>query len=285
MAILLVFAFATLAIAAPPVFDEPTSLRYVYYSYSAYDTPAPNTWNCRYCVNSTKGFVVTKNCQNDFYGSFAYLGYHPQYQEIVTAFRGSNDLANWLEDADAIKTPPGQAFPGIPAAQVDRGFYEYYESLSSCVLNEIKSLASKYPKYQISITGHSLGAAAASLCSMDMLVNLGYKDLRVLNFGEPRLGNAAFADASFQYMPYLQRMTDFADCVPQLPPQYLGYQHEAYEIFESPEGGNNYKVCNQSGEDQSCNDGQKGDCNCHLHYMGVTLVTEAMLAKNQTRLR
>jgi len=125
---------------------------------------------------------VTKDCNNITYGSFAYVGHHPDYQEIVTSFRGSSDLANWIEDIDAIKTPPGKAFPGIPAAQVEDGFYAYYESLKDCVLSEIKSLASKYPKYQISLTGHSLGAAGCAMCAMDMMVNMAYKDLRVLNW-------------------------------------------------------------------------------------------------------
>jgi hypothetical protein len=259
--------------AAPPVFDKNTSYRYVYYAYAAYNQPAVGTWKCAYCVNFTAGFNVTKGCEDLAAGSYAYVGYNPNYKEIVASFRGSSDIANWIEDISVIMTPPGKAFPGIPAAQVEDGFYDYYESLKSCVVGEVKNLQSKYPTYQVSITGHSLGAAGASMCAMDMLVNLGFKDLRVLNFGEPRLGNDAFYQAAFQYMPALQRMVDYEDCVPQVPWQAFGYHHEAYEIFEHPAGGDSYKVCDQTGEDKTCSDGVGSNCDDHMHYMGVQCCT------------
>jgi len=73
-------------------------------------------------------------------------------------------------------------------------------------------------------------------------------------------------------MPQLQRMVDYKDCVPKLPPASFGYHHEEYEIYETPKGGDNYKVCDSSGEDPSCSDSVGSDCDDHLYYMGVHLV-------------
>jgi len=254
---------------AAPTFDKDTSYRFVYYAYAAYNQPNAGTWNCPYCTNFTKGFVVTKNCANISYGSYSYVGYHSTYNEIVASFRGSSDIPNWIEDIDAIKTPPGQAFPGIPNAEVEQGFYAYYESMKSCVIDEINSLRKSHSTYAIRTTGHSLGAAGAAFAAMDMLVNMGIKNVMCYNYGEPRLGNKAYYQASLQYLPDLQRMVDYEDCVPKLPMEVLGYQHEAYEIYEHPTGADTYKVCDSSGEDPTCSDSVGSNCDDHLHYMGV----------------
>eukprot|EP00456_Euglypha_rotunda_P001892 TRINITY_DN10380_c0_g2_i5.p1 TRINITY_DN10380_c0_g2~~TRINITY_DN10380_c0_g2_i5.p1 ORF type:complete len:226 (+),score=28.36 TRINITY_DN10380_c0_g2_i5:28-678(+) len=198
-----------------PTFNEQTSYRFLYYAYAAYNLPPAGTWNCPYCINGTKGFVNTVNCNNISSGAFAYGGYNPNYNEIVMSFRGSSDIQNWIEDLYAIKTPPGQAFPGLPDAQVEGGFYYYYESLKSCIIGEIKTLRSKYPSYNVILTGHSLGAAGAAMCAMDLIVNMGYKGVECYNFGEPRLGNPAYYSASLQYLSGLQRMVDYDDCVPK----------------------------------------------------------------------
>jgi len=256
---------------AQPTFNKANSYRFVYYAYAAYNQPKVGTWNCPYCTNYTVGFNVTKECSDTAAGSYAYVGYNPNYKEIVASFRGSSNIPNWIEDIDAIKTPPGVAFPGIPSAQVEDGFYTYYKSLSDCVLAEMKSLQSAHAGYQLATTGHSLGAAGSALCAMDMLLNHGYSNVQCLNFGEPRLGNKAFSQASLQHLPGLQRMVDYKDCVPKLPLQSFGYQHEPYEIYEHPTGADVYQVCtDSSGEDPKCSDSVGSDCNDHLHYMGVT---------------
>jgi len=250
-------------------FDKPTSYRYVYYAYAAYNQPVG--WTCSYCVNYTKGFVNTNQCDNKTYGSYAYVGYHPSYNEIVASFRGSSDIPNWIEDIDAIKTPPGQAFPGVPNAQVEVGFWAYYQSLKSCVLSAVKTLKNSHSNYVIHTTGHSLGAAGATLFAMDLEENLGYSGVQTLNFGSPRVGNKAFSDAAASKIPGLQRMTDNKDCVPGLPPKDLGYYHEVTEVWEHPAGADTYKICSATdGEDPTCGDSTLEDnCDDHLHYMGV----------------
>jgi hypothetical protein len=271
--LLALFLFVGVTLAMPirgsPTFNKQTSYRFVYYAYAAYNVPAVNTWNCPYCVNYTTGFVHTTNCNNVSAGSFAYVGYHPTYQEIVASFRGSSNIPNWIEDLYAIQTPPGQAFPGVPQAQVEDGFWYYYQSLKSCVLAEIKNLRTAHPTYKIAITGHSLGAAGAALCAMDLTVNYGYSGIEIYNFGEPRVGNKPYYSAALTALPGFQRMVDYEDCVPKLPPEAFGYWHEAYEIYEHPTGADVYEVCNSSGEDPSCSDSVGQNCDDHMHYMGV----------------
>jgi triacylglycerol lipase len=47
------------------------------------------------------------------------------------------------------------------------------------------------PKYKLKVTGHSLGAALAHLTGMSLIKD-GFK-VSMINFGQPRLGNTAYA--------------------------------------------------------------------------------------------
>jgi len=222
-----------------------------------------------------RGFMKSmqhkNSCNNVTAGSFAYVGYNPNYKEIVASFRGSSDIPNWIEDIDAFFTPQGVAFPAYPTVQVEKGFYDYYLSMMNCVMPAVTSLQSKNPTYATYITGHSLGAAGASMCAMDFKVNRKIPVTGVINFGEPRLGNQAFSNLAQSNMPNFERMVNCKDCVPHLPDQSMGYVHEVQEVWETPNGGPNYKVCSPTnGEDPTCSDSVKvPDCADHTCYMGV----------------
>jgi len=62
------------------------------------------------------------------------------------------------------------------------------------MLSEVKSLHKKYPSYAIKTTGHSLGGALAQLAGMS-LTHSGY-DVSMINFGQPRIGDADYASFS-----------------------------------------------------------------------------------------
>ena len=49
----------------------------------------------------------------------------------------------------------------------------------------------KYPTAKISVTGHSMGAAVATLCAAH-LTYLGYKNFIFYTFGCPRVGDELF---------------------------------------------------------------------------------------------
>ena len=62
------------------------------------------------------------------------------------------------------------------------------------MLAEVHRLRAKYPTYSVKTTGHSLGAALAAFNAMGFL-----KDgipTTMINFGQPRIGDDAFATFS-----------------------------------------------------------------------------------------
>jgi len=253
-----------------PVFNHVISTRYLYYSYAAYKLPAVGTWACPYCIGDTTGFHVTRNCRGSLNDSFAYIGYHMKNREVVVSFRGAANPSAWIEELlQPILVPPYYAFPGVQYAFVTSDFFLTYNDLKSCVLDAVVQLQSM--NYMMVFVGHGLGAALAEIASLDLKVNnFPNGDIRVFTYGQPRVGNKAFADAVFKRIgTHNQRMVNYNDCVTKLPKHEIGYVHPPFEIFEYNSAENNYEVCDNSGEDPKCSVSTNFDCTSHFTYMGI----------------
>ena len=50
----------------------------------------------------------------------------------------------------------------------------------------------KYPNSKISITGHSLGAAIATHCAVDLMANYNIRNFTLYTYGSPRVGDKTF---------------------------------------------------------------------------------------------
>ena len=77
--------------------------------------------------------------------------------------------------------------------EVHAGFYNAEQHVLPKVLYEVVRLNHLYGTSKVKTTGHSLGGALANLTAMDLaLANVGY-DVSFYNFGQPRVGNKAYA--------------------------------------------------------------------------------------------
>jgi len=80
------------------------------------------------------------------------------------------------------------------------------------------------PAPQVFVTGHSLGAAVAVHCAAELGASshsLGYPIDGVYTYGQPRVGNQAFADFYMVGTQVSWRVTHHRDPVPHLPPMSL----------------------------------------------------------------
>jgi hypothetical protein len=260
-------------VLATPSFNATIGRKFLLYAYASYNLPQTGTWSCPYCIGDTRGMTVTADCFNFLAGSQSYVGYNPVNNEIIASFRGSSNIQDWIEDLEFNFTAPGQSIPGVPTnVQVEVGFWKFYESVQKCVKTEVLRLQKEYPSATVGITGHSLGGTAASLCAVDLYVNEHVYNISLYTFGEPRVGNAAYAVLMNSAFPSKFRVVNYKDCVPHLPPLAFQYFHEAYEVYETSSGGATFRVCNNIGEDKTCSD-QWSDlqvnCNDHLFYFGI----------------
>jgi len=127
----------------------------------------------------------------------------------VVAFRGTDvkDRSNLLFDVDL------ELEPWAGEGRVHKGFATALSQVQQGVLAALDAL----PGYRLLYTGHSLGAAMATL-----LASLK-KPEAIFTFGSPRVGDAAFV-ASLQGVGNF-RFQDCCDLVTRIPPEELGYQH------------------------------------------------------------
>ena len=146
-----------------------------------------------FCVADTQAFAATSRD-----GRRAYL-----------AFRGTQiDAAGDLRaDLDARFT----SWEG--AGRVHAGFHNAFRS----VRDDVLAWAAQQGMASICITGHSLGAALATLAAAAL------PGACLITFGSPLVGDAEFV-ASFAGREF-SRFVDCCDAVTCVPPEILGYRH------------------------------------------------------------
>ena len=257
--------------AAAPGYDKNLAMSALYYSKAAY-CPAPNVnaWNCAACkfhgqMSSMKVFT--------FFDLQAYVGYNGAARQIVVAFRGSSNIANWISNLVFAKTPYALC---NNQCSVHTGFYDLWKGLRADMINAVRGLATVYPTAALVVTGHSLGGAVSLHAALDLKASLpSIKEHHFYNFGEPRVGDEAFAKYAAGALPNGRqfRVVHKADPVPHLPPMALGFRHAPREIFYNNDGSTSYVECNDSaaGEDKKCSNQYiiPAGIADHLKYLGL----------------
>ncbi|GAV73158.1 Lipase_3 domain-containing protein, partial [Cephalotus follicularis] len=180
------------------------------------------TWTCPRCDGLTKGFEIIDILVDIQHCLQAFVGVARDLNAVVIAFRGTqeNSIQNWVEDLFWKQLDLN--YPGMPDAMVHHGFYGAYHNttIRPGILDAVGKAKEYYGDLDILLTGHSMGGAMASFCGLDLTVNHKAKNVQVLTFGQPRIGNAAFASYYSKLVPQTIRVTNEHDMVPHLPPYY-----------------------------------------------------------------
>jgi predicted lipase len=87
----------------------------------------------------------------------------------------------------------------------------------------VSDLFAATPPTSVAITGHSLGAALATLTAVDFAVNKIASALQVYTFASPNVGDAYFVQTFNKNIPDAWRFTNFVDVVTHVPPSFLGF--------------------------------------------------------------
>ncbi|KAJ4776049.1 alpha/beta-Hydrolases superfamily protein [Rhynchospora pubera] len=245
------------------------------------------TWTCSRCGDLTEGFEVVEiivdvqNCLQ------AYVGVSPDPNAIIIVFRGTqeNSIQNWIEDLFWKQLDLN--YPGMPDAMVHHGFYSAYHNttLRPAVLRAVEKTRKLKGDVPIIVVGHSMGGAMASFCALDLVVNQGMEKVKLMTFGQPRIGNAVFASYFIEQVPDTIRVTHAHDIVPHLPPYYHYFPQKTYHHFPREVwlhdvglGSLVYlieQICDESGEDPTCSRSVSGNSvKDHLVYLGVNMKAE-----------
>lgn len=155
--------------------------------------------------------------------------------DVAVALRGTEGILEWIHDADFLQVPcPFLAGAG----HTEAGFTLMYESLrtgtgpdSPTVVAALATLAFPQPVGSVTICGHSLGGALATLLALDVAANTVFTHPNVYTYASPRTGDSLFASTYDQVVTNSYRIANRLDIVPALPPP-LDYEHvlNPYEL-------------------------------------------------------
>ncbi|KAI0030640.1 alpha/beta-hydrolase [Vararia minispora EC-137] len=180
-------------------------------------------------------------------------------KSIVVAHQGTNSSnpLSVINDLNFSQTPLNATlFPGVSDnVQVHEGFAETQGRTADAVLAAVQSGLASTGFSKVLVTGHSLGAAIATMDALMLNMNLGSNvQITTTTFGLPRGGNQDFANlVDSQLGGSYTFITHGNDPVPIVPPQAIGYVHSSGEVHITDNAGTAVACPGQ--ENENCIDG------------------------------
>ncbi|KAG7094334.1 hypothetical protein E1B28_007933 [Marasmius oreades] len=196
---------------------------YTFFAAAAYCQP-PTTlaWNCGAICQANPSFKPVASGGDGKAIQFWYVGYDPTLKTVIVAHQGGfKPLQAKITDFKAAQSNLNPSlFPGVPSAvQVHLGFKEEQEKTALEVLASVKKALSENSANQVTVVGHSLGGALATLDGVYLRLQLpSSTNVTVINYAAPRVGNPDFANFVDSHVPFT-RITNKKDFVPTLPGQ------------------------------------------------------------------
>merc|ERR1712187_624360 len=89
---------------------------------------------------------------------------------------------------------PGDGSSWCSTCSVIEGFKNAYNEVHDEFVSNIREIGCKH----ISLTGHSLGGAIATMATLELRANFGFHAAPLYTFGAPRVGDSAFAHRFIQ---------------------------------------------------------------------------------------
>ena len=156
--------------------------------------------------------------------------------DVVISIRGTEGYMEWIHDAQFLLVP----CPFMPSAgNTEDGFTSMYGSMrigqdptSKTVTQSMTPASFKRPVTSVTICGHSLGGALATLLALDVAVNSPFFPT-AFTYASPRTGDPQFVRTYDHLVPNTARIANRLDAVPNLPFPPL-YEHVIGEFPLNP---------------------------------------------------
>lgn len=159
---------------------------------------------------------------------------------IILAFRGTEppQLKDWMTDLEAWLEPG-------PQGLVHRGFQRALNAIWNELWTQIQSYQGQTQDGSVVtgqgkslwITGHSLGAALATLTAAKLRLEMDRGVFGLYTFGSPRVGDRAFADAfNAAFGKYAFRFVNSTDGVTRIPLRRMRYSHVGTLVYIDNQG-------------------------------------------------
>ncbi|KAK3695024.1 Alpha/Beta hydrolase protein [Podospora appendiculata] len=247
------------------------------------------TWNTGVLLSDSCGFIAVDHGSSSQHHQQQHTP-PPSKPAIIVAFRGTYSITNTIIDLSTVPqeyvpypSPDDDNDDDTPTKKcanctVHMGFLASWRSARELVLPALKTARAKHPGYPVHLVGHSLGGAVAALAALELRVSLGWRDVTVTTFGEPRIGNkhlARYLNEAFDLLPTAnnhttppnetlryRRVTHANDPVPLLPLSEWGFRAHAGEVYigkaDLPPAPEDLRLC-RGADDPECSGGPEAD--------------------------
>ncbi|KAI0356282.1 alpha/beta-hydrolase [Trametes cingulata] len=214
-----------------------TLVRPALFSRAVYCSPGVvQDWSCGESCDALPNVKVLASGGDDGLIPDFFVAHDVDKDTIVVAHQGTKpgNLLSDLNDLRFKQVSPNRTV--LPAAGDDvkmhDGFAYTQSRTSDIVLSTVQSALKSTGSKSVLVTGHSLGAAVASIDAMMLRMQLDPSvSLTAVVFGLPRVGNQAWADLVDSMLgSSFVHVTNQNDPVPRVPPQALEFQHPSNEI-------------------------------------------------------
>ena len=163
----------------------------------------PKGFELRYTIRAIAG---VENPTEEVFGFIA-----ESEDRIVVAFRGSDSPQDLDSDFDFFQVP----YPFVEnGGETHRGFTCIYKSTRNSLIRELNKLSNKK---RLFVTGHSLGAALATLFTLDIAVNTKFKNPILYTLASLRVGDPDFASRFNRTVKNSVRIFNVHDPIPTFP--------------------------------------------------------------------
>ncbi len=155
---------------------------------------------------------------------------------VVIVIRGTAGIWEWVHDVEFLYVPCPVT---SGAGSTDDGFTAIYKALSidpllkSPLVASLATLKFNLPVSSMTICGHSLGGALATITAFDVAANTPFKNPNAYTYASPRTGDPFFASAYNKAVPNTFRIANRSDLVPKLPLPPI-YEHVAGFVDLNP---------------------------------------------------
>ncbi|KAI9295218.1 alpha/beta-hydrolase [Neoconidiobolus thromboides FSU 785] len=252
------------------VSNEATAKKFARLAGAAYCSDSTlSSWKCNHC-SVYGGLKVVKVFDNSKHETRGFVGLDTVNRIVVISFRGTSNIKNWVQNVKIAKT---DLFSGNSKIQVHLGFKQARDALSPVYTPVVSELLKSNPGFKLVVVGHSLGGAIGNLAAIDLQASqkLSWGNIQLFTYGQPRVGNADFANWFDSLNLLSTRVTNDQDIVPHVPPRSMSFNHYFVEMWLHK---NSAKICSTSQiEDASCSLSAEPFLNVsdHLTYWDVRL--------------
>lgn len=179
---------------------------------SGTDPIGENVDNAQKAIKSTAKEVVKIKKKIPVY--FGFVLSSKNHNIIV--FRGTQRTVEWVLNINAVYAINDRKVASMSYGTIHPGFSAIYSDISAQTLEAAKKLNPSVPCY---LSGHSLGAAIATLAAIDIAVNIPrlQKQVQLYTYASPRVGDRTFAREHNRIVPNSYRVVNLADAITLVP--------------------------------------------------------------------